>query len=180
VVHASSTPGPPGPEGPQGPPGDRGPEGPAGPPGDIGPPGPPAITDVYANELDFGGDVLLPPDRLQQVLTLAVPAGRWVVTVSLSLANRGANVHTVDVWTNVLPSPASIVGPRSAQVPLDVGGAASVTIGPTVAVVGTGAAIVVLAYRDADNPDDPVWVTEGTQLVNRSGATGIVALGVTT
>ena len=183
-ARTSATPGPPG---PQGPPGERGPQGEPGPPGERGPageeglpgpPGTPAITDVVATEMAFGADVLLTPGQLRSVLALTVPAGEWVATATVALVNRGANPHAVDVWVAAVPSPQSLAGPRAAHATLGPGEAVSVQVGPLVAVLGgVGAAATLLAQRDPNNPEDEVWAVEGTDYVNRAGATGILAVG---
>ena len=179
------TPGPPGPQGPPGPAGPPGEVGPPGPPGELGPPGsdgaqgpegPRGLADVFDAVLPFAGDVLIRP-TLSQVLTLPVPAGRYVVSTTVGLVNRGAVALRVDVWLNALPAPLEFVGPRAFQVDLEPGGVASLTIGPAVVGLGTGAAIVVLAQRSAGGSADEVWATEGTALMNRSGATGVTAIG---
>ena len=173
---AASTPGPPG---PQGPPGDRGEPGPPGPPGldgPQGPPGPPVLASVVADELPYDGNVLLSAGRLTQVLTIAVPPGVTLVFAAMALANRGDNPHEVDVWFgSSSPPTGGIAGPRAAQVSIPPSGHASVTLGPVVAT-GTGpASVSLIAQRDATFPDDQVFALEGTELVNRAGATGIVA-----
>jgi hypothetical protein len=188
-LRLASTPGPPGPQGPQGergepgPPGDRGDPGPPGDRGDPGPPGPPgdpAVTQALAVELTFGQDILLPAGRLQSVLALAVPAGRWFVSASATLENRSTtDFHEVDLWFAALPPPQNgVVGPRACHARMPPGGYITVALGPVVADLGTlPASVQLLAQRDPDVPADEVWVVEGTGLVNRAGATGMVALG---
>jgi hypothetical protein len=178
VAEAAGLPGRDGDKGDPGDPGDPGRDGDPGRPGDIGPPGPAAVTTVFTAELEYGGDVLLPPGRLASVLVLDVPAGRYVVSATVALSNLGQTAHHVDLWFAALPSPLNIAGPRSAQVDLPPGGYASVTLGPVAATVGP-VTLNVIGQRDATNPEDPVWVNEGTGLVNRSGATGVLALGAT-
>jgi len=157
-----------------GPPGPPGPDGPPGPPGPPGPSGPPIVADVVATEL--AADVAI-RTALVSVLTLAIPAGRVLVTGLVGLVNRSDNPHAIDVWLNAVPPPASFVGPRAAHVALPARGFASVGIGPVVAVVGAGGtSAVVVAQRDATFPDDEVYAIEGTELLNRAGATGLVAL----
>jgi hypothetical protein len=138
--------------------------------------GPPAIADVVAVELPFAGDVLLPPGRLQSVLTLSVPAGRVLVSATAAIVNRGTNNHEVDLWLTAVPSAVSIAGPRAVQLTLGPGMATSVSLGPTLALVGANVTATLIAQRDADNADDQIWITEGTELVNRAGATAMVAL----
>jgi hypothetical protein len=174
---SSSTPGPPG---PQGPPGDRGDPGPPGDRGPQGDPGPPAITQVVGVELTFGQDVLLPPGRLQQILTMDLPAGNWLVSAGISIENQGTDFHEVDLWFASIPPPQGLfVGPRAAHTRLPAGGFTSVQLGPTIVDLGgIDVTVSLLAQRDADvPPGDQVWVVEGTGLVNRAGATGMVALG---
>lgn len=183
---ASGTPGPPGPQGPPGPPGERGEPGPPGPPGDrgdIGPPGepgPPTIAQVYAVELTFGQDVRLPPGQLAPILAIDVPAAsRWIVTAAATVENRGTEYHSVDLWFAAFPPvQQGVVGPRAAHVRLPPGGESTVSLGPVLATSGAAAATLqLLAQRDADvPPGDQVWIVEGTGLVNRAGATGMVAL----
>ena len=181
---STTVPGPPGPQGPPGPPGppgDRGDPGPPGDRGDPGPVGPPAVTSIYTAELEFGGDVLVPSGQLGSVLSLVLPAGRFVVTANISLVNRSSNEHSVDVWLAPVPAPTAYAGPRSAHVDLIAGAPASLTVGPVAATVGpAGLTLNLLAQRDATTPADQVWAVEGTALVNRSGATGILALGTGT
>lgn len=179
---SAATPGPPGPEGPPGPAGPPGPpgeKGDRGDLGDIGPPGPPLIAQIVAAELPFDGDVLIPAGRIGQVLTLDVPGGRAIVSASVAIANRGANPHEVDVWFGLGSTPPggiNFAGPRSAQVGIAAGAHASVSIGPLVATVAGMVTVVLVAQRDADYPDDQVFALEGTDLTNRAGATGMIAL----
>ena len=171
--------------GPPGPAGTQGPAGPAGPPGDVGPPGPPgergddgrpSITEVYEAELEFGGDVSLIPGRIVQVLTMALPlAHRFVVTGAASVVNRGSTPARVVAWLAMLPSPAGIHGPRSGQVDLAPGASATISIGPAVTVTRADVASLMTIAAEADGGD--VWVREGTELLNRTGATGLLALG---
>ena len=156
--------------------GPPGPPGPMGPPGPPGPMGPPAVTDVYAVELPYEGDVLLRPS-LVQVLALAIPAGRALVYGTVGLVNNSPNVHDVDVWLNAVPPPASVLGPRAAHVTLAPLAVASVALGPALAVIGDGGtSALVVAQRDDRQPSDEVWAVEGTTLLRRAGATGLVAL----
>lgn len=171
-------PGIPGPPGPQGPPGPPGPAGAPGERGEQGPPGPPAITEVLAAELPFDGDIRLPPVGAATVLRLHVPPGRIVVSATVAVVNRGVNPHRVDVWMTGQPPPRLIFGARAGQAWLGPGHVASITIGPAFADVDTPDGIdgVLVAQRDGTDPDDEVWVTEGTEMLNRAGATGILAL----
>lgn len=174
-------PGPPGPTGPRGPQGEPGPTGATGATGPTGPQGdtgPTAVSDIYTAELYPAPDVVVQPGRLTNVLTLALPAGRYVVTASVAVVNRGDSAHDVDLWLNAVPAPTEFAGPRSGQAALNPGRYASVTLGPVVlSVGGNGLALFVLAQRDTDAPTDEVAVTDGTQLLNRAGATALLALG---
>jgi Collagen triple helix repeat (20 copies) len=178
-------PGPPGPPGPQGPPGpagekgDRGDPGLKGDPGDKGDQGDPSITQALAAELMFGQDILLPPNRLQSVIALTLPPGQWFVSAVAALENRGTDFHEVDLWFAAIPPPSGgVVGPRASHARLPAGGYSSVALGPVVAISTATSVVSLLAQRDDDTPPgDQVWVVEGTGLVNRAGATGIVALG---
>lgn len=145
----------------------------------MGPPGPPAVTDVYAVELPFAGDVLLSPlGFITLVVELGLPGGRFVVSATAAVENRGANPHDVVVWMNSVPPPISFAGTRSAQVTLEPGAAMSVTLGPFVAEIGlTGVLASLNGQRDSSYPEDQVWILEGTRLSNRAGATGFTALG---
>jgi hypothetical protein len=182
VLRGAATPGPPGPPGPpgdRGPAGDPGPAGPPGAAGEAGPPGPPTITEMWDAELAFGADVQLIPGRIFQVLTLALPLShRFAVTGGAAVVNRHATQPArVVAWLAMLPSPEGIHGPRSAQVDLAPGAAATLTIGPAVTRTRADVASVMTIACQADAGD--VWVTEGTELLNRSGATGLLALGAT-
>ena len=159
-------------------PGEPGPPGPTGPTGPQGDTGPTAVSDIYTAELYPAPDVVVQPGRLTNVLTLALPPGRYVVTASVAVVNRGDSAHEVDLWLNAIPPPTEFAGPRSGQAALDPGRYASVTIGPVVfSVGGAGLSVFILAQRDADAPSDEVAVTDGTQLLNRAGATAMLALG---
>jgi hypothetical protein len=128
--------------------------------------------------MQYGDDVLLTPGQLRPVLALTVPGGQWVATATVALVNRGANAHAVDVWVAAVPPPQSLAGPRAAHATVGPGQAVSVSVGPLVAMVGPlGTAATLIAQRDPNNPEDEVWAVEGTDLMNRAGATGIVAVG---
>lgn len=177
----ASTPGPPG---PQGPPGPAGPAGPAGPPGadgstgEQGPPGPPAISDVFSDEVQHERDVRI-NNTPTGVLRLELPSGRYVVTATVCVHNRDEVRHEVAIW--FAPSggtgPRSFHGPRSAYLVLEAGAAASVELGPVAVELGGPTTADVVAQRDGANMGE-VWALEGTPLLNRAGATGVVALGV--
>jgi hypothetical protein len=132
---------------------------------------------VLSAELPFDGDVQLPSQGATQVLSLDLPAGQAIVTATVAVTNRGDNDHQVDVWfTATNPAGMNIAGPRSAQIGLAPGLDASVTLGPVVASLPNPTTLLLIAQRDATVPSDGVWVTEGTALMNRAGATGMVAL----
>lgn len=180
-LRLASTPGPPGPQGPPGERGEPGPKGDPGDKGDLGDKGDPPDLQTLAVELTFGQDILLPPARLRSVLSLAVPAGRWLISASATLENRSTtDFHEVDLWFAALPPPQNgVVGPRAAHARMPPGGYITVGLGPVVADLGTlPSSVQLLAQRDPDvPPGDEVWIVEGTGLVNRAGATGMVALG---
>lgn len=174
---SATTPGPPG---PQGPPGERGEPGPPGEKGEQGEVGPPAITVVYTAELPYDGDVQLSPQGfITEVLSLGVPGGAYVVTASMGLANREADPLDVVVYATSVPPPLQFAGPRSGQATIPPGGAVTVTLGPFVAEVQAAGVVATLVAQRAPGPagGGGVWATEGTQLGNRAGATGITLLG---
>lgn len=170
-------PGEPGPPGPPGPPGERGPQGERGEQGPQGDTGPTAVSDIYTAELYPAPDVVVPPGRIATVLTLTLPAGRYVVTASAAVVNRGESAHEVDIWLNAIPPPTEFAGPRSAQCALDPGKYASVNLGPVVVNVPNALQLFLLCQRDTDAPTEEVAITDGTQLLNRAGATALLALG---
>jgi hypothetical protein len=135
---------------------------------------------VVGIELGYGEDILLPPGRLQGVLSMTLRPARWLVTATVTLENRGAATHEVDLWFSAIPPPSGgIVGPRASHAGIVAGSSITVPLGPVVAEVGNVIPISVqlLAQRDPSSPEDEVWVVEGTGVVNRAGATGMVALG---
>lgn len=169
----SSTPGPPGPPGPEGPPGAPGRDGDPGPPG---PPGPAAVADLYFAELPYDGDVLV-GYFATSVLALDLGPGRYMASACVTLANRSANPHSVNVWFTGVPPPDVFGGPRAVHVDLGAGQAASVNLGPAYAVAGVrGTQAIAVAQRDSAYPDDPVYAVEGTDLLNRAGATGLTVV----
>lgn len=172
-------PGPPGPQGPPGPPGEKGDRGDQGPPGPPGPEGPSAVTDVHVAELPIDGDVLLSPQGfITAVLSMGLPAGRFMVTATMALENLGANPHDVAIYGTSVPPPVTFTGTRSAQVTIPPGGIATVNLGPFVAEIGAAGVVAWLnAQRDSSYPDEQVWAREATRVGNRAGATGIAALG---
>lgn len=182
----ASTPGPPG---PQGPPGERGDPGPPGPPGERGEPGPPgadglpgasADLHVYAAELPFDADIQLGAFATN-VLSLQVPPGAYQASASVALANRGDNAYRVDVWMTVLGSGGAtqIGGPRASQILLQPNSTATLPVGPVSGVFAGDqpATVQLVAQRDPLPPGAQVWITEGTDLMNRAGATGLLVWG---
>jgi len=166
------TPGPPGPAGPPGPPGERGPQ------GDPGPPGDPAVADLFFAELPYDGDVLINPTPTN-VLTLDVGPGRYMAQAAVTFANRSANPHQVNVWFTAVPPPLSIGGPRAAHLDLQPGQVETVALGPAYAVTGDrGTQAIMVAQRDTSFPADAVYAVEGTDLLNRAGATGLTLVGL--
>jgi Collagen triple helix repeat (20 copies) len=176
--------------GPPGPPGERGPQGDPGPPGERGEPGPPgergpqgergpaAVTDIFTAKPPDGAEATVQPGRLTQILTMAVPAGRYVVNASACVVNRGVNPHDVDLWLNTLPAPLEFAGPGAAPLALDAGRFGAASLGPLVITAGPlGLVVLLLAQRDTAAPNDVVVITEGTPLLNRAGATAMLALG---
>jgi hypothetical protein len=164
-------------QGPPGPPGADGPPGRDGADGPPGPPGPPVLITALGVELPHGGDIRLGAGSLAVVLAQMVPAGRALVIATVTVENVSANPHTVDLWFNAVPPPASLVGPRAASRTLVAGAWESVSLGPVVADVRAGGTeTLLLAQRDATAPADDVWIRDSTSVLNRAGATGLVAL----
>ena len=131
-----------------------------------------------AAELGYQDNVLIPSDRLASVIQLDVPAGRWVVSATVSLGNQGASPHDVDVWIGAGTPVGSFAGPRSGHVTVGPGEVATVTLGPFVAVAAAGGSTaVVVAQRDATFPTDQVYALGDTGVMTRAGATGMLALG---
>jgi hypothetical protein len=181
---AAVTPGPPG---PQGPPGERGEPGPPGERGDIGPPGPQgppgepgasADLHVYAAELPFDGDIRL-GGFATQVLSVAVPAGHYQGSANVAISNRTDTPYRVDVWFTVVGGSANIGGPRATQALVPPQSATSIALGPVFATLLNDAIVQLVAQRDPLPQDADVWVTEGTDLMNRAGATGLLVWGGT-
>lgn len=177
LAPSAATPGPPGPPGPQGPPGERGEPGPPGERGPEGPPGEPAELPglaVFAVELPYDGDTRINPTPTG-VLELAIPAGTWLATASVAVSNRGTDSAQVDVWLSVVgPGGARrVLGPRAGQMHLAAGAASSVEVGPVLASIDSDLDVVVLAQADPGE----LWATEGTDLMNRAGATGLLVWG---
>lgn len=156
-----------------GPPGERGEP---GPPGEIGPPGPAAITAVYAAELPFDGDVKLSDlGFITNILELGIPAGAYVISATAAVENRGDTAADVVVWISSVPPPLRFVGPRSTQVTLPPGAVATVSLGPCAAEVSAARVVGTLAGATESGAD--VWITESTRLLNRTGGTGLTAMG---
>lgn len=133
-----------------------------------------------AAELEFGQDVALPPQGPAEVLHLHVPDGLCVVYATASIVNRGDTRHVVAVWLTSLPPPMGrFIGPRSGQATVEPGASASVAIGPLLADIGRPEGVDATLVAQRDGGDGDVWVTEGTDFLNRAGATGmVVILGV--
>ena len=133
---------------------------------------------MLSAELDYQQDVLLSGDRLTAVVSLVIPAGRWVVSATVALGNRGTVAHDVDVWTGANPPPLAFAGPRSVHVTLGPGEVSSVTIGPFVIMAGPGGITgTVVAQRDPSAPGDQVFALADTGVMTRAGATGMLAMG---
>ena len=177
----SYPPGLPGPTGPAGPPGPAGAQGPTGPTGAVGEQGPPgtvtgAVT-VLSGLLPDGGDVLV-NTTVTQILSLDLPGGTAMVTASVLLANRSDNPHEVDLWFGSVPPPTGgVSGPRATSATLPPNSLVDVSFGPVVAI-GAGT-LHVVAQRDTNNPTDQVFALAASDLLNRAGTTGFVALVTT-
>lgn len=173
------TPGPPGPQGPPGERGEPGPPGERGPEGPQGPPGATADLHVYAAELPFDGDIQL-GQFANQILSFTVPAGHYQASANVAIANRTDDTCRVDVWLTVIGAGPNIVGPRSVQAWLPPQSDTSVALGPMFASLPGPALVALIAQRDPLSGNAAqVWVTEGTELMNRSGATGLLVWGGT-
>jgi len=127
----------------------------------------------------FGGDVRINPTPTN-VLTLDLGPGRYMASASVTFANRSANPHQVNVWFTAVPPPSSLGGPRAAHVDLAPGEVETVALGPAYAVTGDrGTQALVVAQRDGTAADgDIVLAVEGTDFLNRAGATGLTAIGL--
>lgn len=184
----AGTPGPPGPQGPPGergepgPPGDRGEAGERGPEGPQGPPGASADLHVYAAELPWDGDILVGAFATN-VLAVQVPAGHYQASAGVCLANRSDAAYRVDVWLTAVGGGGAtrIGGPRATQVRLEPNSSASVAIGPVFGEFEGDNPVTVqlVAQRDPLPAGAQVWITEGTDLGNRAGATGLLVWGGT-
>jgi len=175
---AAGTPGRPGPPGEKGDKGDKGDPGERGEKGDKGDPGEPVLQDIYAAELPYEGDVLLSGQGfITEIVGVDVPAGNYLALAEATVANRGANPHIVVLWLAAVPPAQGVAGPRAAQVNLEPGQTASVTVGPAVAPVGAaGTRASLIAQRDGGYPADEVWALEAAG-DGRAGATGIIIFG---
>lgn len=165
----------PGPPGPQGPPGDRGEP---GPPGPQGPPGATADLTAYAAELPFDGDIRV-SSVITSVLSVAVPAGTYQASANVAISNRTDTAYRVVVWVTMLGGSPNMAGPRAVEAWLPPQSASSVALGPVLINVAGVSTVQLLAQRDGLTPPDEVWITEGTDLNNRAGATGLLVWGGT-
>ena len=172
------TPGPPGPQGPPGDRGEPGPPGERGPQGPQGEPGASADLHVYAAELPFDGDIRLGPFA-NGVLAVDVPAGVYLASANVALANRTDTAYRVAVWFTAFGGPAQVAGPRAVQAWLPPQSATSVALGPVFATFDGDATVQLVAQRDPLPTMADVWVTQGTDLLNRAGATGLLVWGGT-
>jgi len=90
--------------------------------------------------------------------------------------NRGPDTVGVVAWlTLVTGSGRRVAGPRAAQVDLPELGVATLTLGPVFATVDTDATVALIAQREPGSAG--VVATEGTDYLNRAGATGILVWG---
>lgn len=133
------------------------------------------IADIFTRELLYDEDVRIEP-TVTGILALDLPPGRYVVTATICIANRTDALRTVDVWLTAVPPPSSLAGPRASTVALGPGGVASITVGPVATITDRALAGQLVAQHDGTRGED-VWALEGTPVVNRAGATAILALG---
>jgi len=173
-----TTPGPPGPQGPPGERGEPGPPGERGPQGDPGEQGPPGAADLhaYAAELPFQGDIRV-SSVITAVLSLPVPAGIYQASANLAISNRTDLDYQVVVWVTVLGGSPNLAGPRAVEAALPPHTSTSVALGPVLVTLQGAATIQLLAQRDGTAVAAEIWITEGTDLNNRAGATGLLAWG---
>ncbi len=135
---------------------------------------------MHAVELPDEADVQLSwQGFISGVVSIGLPAGRFVVTATMALENRTTSAVDVAVWGTSVPPPSSLSGTRSAQVTLEPGAATSVTLGPFVIDVGLAGVVGWLngARSVGTEGDGGVWATAATRLGYRAGATGITAMG---
>jgi hypothetical protein len=115
------------------------------------------------------------------VLAVQVPAGHYQASAGVSLANRGDAAYRVDVWLTVMGGGGAtrIGGPRATQVRLEPGAVTTVNLGPVFGEFegDNPATVQLVAQRDPLPPGAQIWITEGTDLMNRSGATGLLVWG---
>jgi len=165
--------GPPGADGapgPQGEPGERGPQ------GEPGAPGPPAVSDVLAVELPYGGDVALLAGVATEVLRLDLPASHALVSATVGLTNTSDAARAVVAWFGVVNPTGglNVAGPRAASVGLPAQVSASLTLGPVAADIG--GTVTVLVMVQADGAGVVATADAVLQQQQRAGATGMVAL----
>ena len=180
----AATPGPPGPQGPPGergepgPPGDRGEPGPPGERGEPGPPGASADLHAYAAEIPFAGDVRV-SSVITSVLSLPIPAGTYQASANVAISNRTDTAYRVVVWVTMLGGSPNMSGPRAVEATLPPQSSTSVALGPVLITIAGAATVQLLAQRDGTPGAVEVWITEGTDLSNRAGATGLLVWGGT-
>ena len=158
--------------------------GPQGPQGDLGLPGATADLHVYSAELPFDGDIQLGLFA-NNILSVQLPAGAYQASANVAIVNRGdpvaGSAYRVDVWFTVLGTGGAsrIAGPRAVQARVLPGMATSVSLGPVFAQVDSDTTLQLVAQRDSLPPGAQIWVTEGTDLMNRAGSTGLLVWGGT-
>jgi len=131
---------------------------------------------VYAAELPFGGDVRINATPTE-VIRVDVPLGAYQGSATVAVANRDTAARRVDVWiTATATAGLRVAGPRAAQADIPPGGVATVALGPVFGAAEGPATVLVVAQRDGPTAAE-VWATEGTELLNRAGATAILVWG---
>jgi len=119
IVGPLGPPGPAGPSGPAGPAGPAGPTGPAGATGPAGPQGPPGPMGPSNAYVAFAASVSLDgPGITVTVLSKDVPAGKYVVSASLTLSDAPPNgelVSCVVFGIDSSPIGRTTVHPRESQ-----------------------------------------------------------------
>jgi len=129
---------------------------------------------VFAAELPFDGDVLV-NSTPTMVLQLDIPPGRWLASATVALANYGDQGIQTDVWlTGTSSAGLTVAGPRAAQVDLPAGEVASVALGPVFVDAPGGVSGLVIAQAELSGY---IVAREGTELLNRAGATGLLVWG---
>jgi len=126
---------------------------------------------VFAAELPWDTEIPV-RNAPTAVLELAVPAGAWLASASVAVVNRGGSGYRVDVWVTATGY-GRVAGPRAAQGWLMAGEACSVTLGPVFATLTADTSVLVVAQTDGPE----IYITEGTDLLNRAGATGLLVWG---